>query len=259
MLLAGVPNWRQRLMLTDRCQDSLGLMARAAGALWITTILCGIFAEAYVRAQLIVADNRGATANNIMAAQNLFRLGVVADLVTAASMAGATVILYEIFRPTSRPLALGQLSFGLSGCMILAAGLATLMEPLILLGRLAPLGGMTEPSLNLLALGALKSYSVAYTVSLSFFAVQVGCIGLLILRSGVVPRLFGILFLIEAAVNTFYPYSILLEPAFAAKLYPLILLPGFPAEAGFAGWLLIVGIRRTPTAPTISVDNQATA
>jgi len=246
-------------MPTDRPPDSLGLMARAAGALWIVTILCGIFAEAYARGQLIVTDNPGATADNIMAAQNLFRFGLVADLVTATSMAGATVILYEIFRSSSRPLALGQLSFGLSGCIILAAGLATLSEPLILLGRLAPLGGMTAPSLNLLALGALKSYSVAYTVSLSFFAVQVGCIGLLILKSGLVPRVFGILFLIEAAVNTFYPYSILLAPAFAAKLFPLILLPGFPAEAGFAAWLLIVGIRRTRTGPIISADNQATA
>src|SRR5690348_9422935 len=111
--------------------QSFSLMARAAGALWIITILCGIFAEAYARGQLIVTDNPGATAHNIMASQNLFRLGVVADLVTAASMAGATVILYEIFRSSSHPLELGQLSFGLSGCIILAAALGTLSEPLI--------------------------------------------------------------------------------------------------------------------------------
>jgi len=237
--------------------ESIDLMARVAGALWVITILCGIFAEAYARGQLIVTDNPVATAHNIMAAQGLFRLGVVADLVTAASMAGATVILYEIFRASSRPLALGQLSFGLGGCIILAAGLANLSEPLILLGRLAPFGGMTAPSLNLLALGALKSYSVAYTVSLSFFAIQVGCLGLLILKSRLVPRVFGILFLIEAAINTFYPYSILLAPAFAAKLFPLILLPGFPAEAGFSGWLLLFGIRQNRS--TSVVPAEATA
>jgi len=39
---------------TGRRPDSFGLMARGAGALWIVTILCGIFAEAYVRGQLIV-------------------------------------------------------------------------------------------------------------------------------------------------------------------------------------------------------------
>jgi hypothetical protein len=135
--------------------------------------------------------------------------------------------------------------------------LATLSEPLILLGRLAPLGGMMAPSLNLLALGALKSYSVAYTVSLSFFAVQVGCIGLLIVKSRLVPRVFGILFLIEAAVNTFYPYCLLLAPAFAAKLFPLILLPGFPAEAGFAGWLLLMGIKPNRFAPMVSAEATA--
>lgn len=244
-------------MSSGKDTQALSLMARAAGALWIITILCGIFAEAYVRGQLIVTDDPGATAHNIMAAQYLFRLGVVADLVTAASMAGATVILYEIFRSSSRPLALGQLSFGLSGCIILAAGLATLSEPLILLGRLAPLGGMTAPALNLLALGALKSYSVAYTVSLSFFGVQVGCIGLLILKSRLVPRVFGVLFLIEAAVNTFYPYSLLLAGAFAAKLFPLILLPGFPAEAGFASWLLLFSIKQNRPGPLVSAEATA--
>jgi len=39
---------------TGRRPDSFGLMARGAGAFWIVTILCGIFAEAYVRGQLIV-------------------------------------------------------------------------------------------------------------------------------------------------------------------------------------------------------------
>jgi len=133
---------------TGRRPDSFGLMARGAGALWIVTILCGIFAEAYARGQLIVTDNPGATADNIMAAQNLFRFGLVADLVTATSMAGATVILYEIFRSSSRPLALGQLSFGLSGCIILAAGLATLSEPLILLGRLTTRNDIHHDSRN---------------------------------------------------------------------------------------------------------------
>jgi hypothetical protein len=104
---------------------------------------------------------------------------------------------------------------------------------------------MNASSLNLLALGALKSYSIAYNISLSFFAVQVGLLGVLILRSRLFPRLFGILFLIEAVCNSVYAYSVLLAPAFASRLFPLILLPGLPAEAGFAGWLLLMGIKRT--------------
>lgn len=233
-------------MDTDANVRSFNAIARAAGAFWLITVVCGFFAEAVARGRLIVTDNPGATAHSIMASEAFFRLGLVADLVVAVTMAAATVILYEIFRGSSRLLALAQLCFGLCGCIILAANLTTLSQPLTLLGRLSALGGMDRGSLNLLALGALKSYSIAYNVSLSFFALQVGSIGLLILRSRLFPRLFGLLFLIEAVCNTIYPYSVLLTPAFAAKLFPLILLPGLPAEAGFAGWLLVMGMRSKP-------------
>jgi hypothetical protein len=222
--------------------------ARAAGAFWLVTVAAGLFAEVFVRGGLIVPDNPGATANNIMRSESFFRLGLTADLAGAMAMAAATLLLYGIFQPAGRRLAVGQLAFGFGGCIILAASLPALASPLILLGRLAPLGGMNTASLELLALGALKSYSVAYNVSLAFFAVQVGLIGLLILRSNLFPRAFGILFLIEAVCNSVHVLAVLLAPAVAALLEPYILLPGLPAEAGFALWLLVMGSKRALSA-----------
>jgi hypothetical protein len=222
---------------------SLGLIARAAGGLWLVTVASGLFAEVFVRGRLIVTDDPNATAHNILGSEQLFRLGLVADLIGAVAMAAATLILYGIFRPAGRLRAVGQLCFGFSGCIILAASLSILSMPLTLVGRLAPLGGMSGPSLNLLALGALKTYSIAYNVSLAFFAVQVGLLGLLILSSRRFPKAFGLLFLLEAVCNAIYACSVLLAPTLAGQLYPFILFPGLPAEAGFAAWLLVVGMR----------------
>jgi len=230
--------------MSDRNEArSLAPMARVAGALWLVTIASGLFAEAFVRDRLIVTDNPDATAHNILESESLFRLGLVADLIGVVAMAAATVILYGIFRPTGRVRAVGQLCFGFGGCIILAASLPILSMPLTLVGRLAPLGGMSGPSLNLLAFGALKTYSIAYNVSLFFFAIQVGLLGLLILNSKLFPRAFGLLFLVEAVCNSVYPITVLLAPPVAAQLYPAILLPGLPAEVGFAAWLLLVGMR----------------
>jgi hypothetical protein len=230
-------------MLIDEQRTSLGLLARPAGALWLITIATGLFAELFARGSLIVTDNPGATAHNILASETLFRSGLVADLIVAAAMMAATVFLYAIFRGSNRVLAVGQLCFGVSGCTILAASLPTLSQALTIITRLAPLGGMDLASLNLLALGALKTYSIAYNISLAFFAIQVGLIGLVILKSRLFPRVFGVLFLIEAVCNSVYACLVLLAPVAAAHLYPLILLPGLPAEAGFASWLLLVGTR----------------
>ena len=235
---------------------SLGLMARAAGAFWLVTVASGLFAEVFARGTLIVTDNPNATAQNILGSETLFRLGLVADLVGVVAMAAATVILYGIFRPAGRVRAVGQLCFGFGGCIILAASLSILSMPLTLIGRLAPLGGMSGPSLNLLALGALKTYSIAYNVSLAFFAIQVGLIGLLILSSKLFPKAFGLLFLIEAVCNSVYAYSVLLAPNVAAQLYPVILLPGLPAEAGFAAWLLIMGMTRARSVPADPLAEQ---
>jgi hypothetical protein len=226
---------------------SAPIAARAAGALWLVTIVAGLFAEVFVRGGLIVPDDPGATASNIMRAETFFRLGLTADLIGALAMAGATLLLYDIFRPAGRRLAVGQLCFGFAGCIILAASLSSLSSPLILLGRLAPLGGMNAASLNLLALGALKSYSISYNVSLAFFAVQVALIGLIILRSDLFPKLFGILFLAESVCNASFVLAVLLAPAVAGRLGSYILLPGLPAELGFAIWLLAMGVKRDDT------------
>jgi uncharacterized protein DUF4386 len=236
-------------MPVDEPPRSLSPMARAAGALWLVTVATGLFAELFARAKLIVPDSPGATAHKILASETLFRSGLVADLIVAASMAGATVLLYAVFRARNRVLAVAQLGFGFSGCIILAASLPTLSNTLIIITRLAPLGGMDVASLNLLALGDLKTYSIAYNVSLAFFAIQVGLIGVLILKSRLFPRVFGILFLIEAVCNSLYAYLVLLAPSVAAQLYPAILFPGLPAEAGFAAWLLLVGIRPVRSLP----------
>src|SRR5690242_15853890 len=101
--------------------DPSPLAARTAGGLWLVTVLTGLFAEVFVRGSLVVSNNPGATAANIMPSETLFRLGMMADLICVMAMAGASLLLYRIFLGAGRSFALGQLSFGLGGCIILAA------------------------------------------------------------------------------------------------------------------------------------------
>jgi hypothetical protein len=220
------------------------LTTRTAGLLWFVTIAAGIFAEVFVRSRLVIGNDATATAHNILGSEQLFRLGVAADLIGVLAYVGVTLILYLIFRRTSRALAMGQLAFGLGGCFVTAANLPAFSAPIMMLTRLAPLGGMPEPALDLLMLGALKSYSFGYLISLTFFAVQVLLVGVLILASRSYPRLFGWLFLIEAVCNFTYPFLVLIAPALASAVSAYILLPGLPAEGGFAACLVLAGIRR---------------
>jgi len=51
--------------------------ATIAGALYLVVVLTGIFSLAYVPTQLIVWDNASTTFQNIVAAELLFRFGIV--------------------------------------------------------------------------------------------------------------------------------------------------------------------------------------
>ena len=57
--------------------------ARIAGAVYLALAVTAPFHLIYIPRALIVTENATATANNILAHETLFRLGIVADLTAA--------------------------------------------------------------------------------------------------------------------------------------------------------------------------------
>jgi hypothetical protein len=65
--------------MSTKEMNSLKRTARIAGALILILSIPAFFAFGYVRPSLIVPGNATATANNIVASEGLFRLGVASD------------------------------------------------------------------------------------------------------------------------------------------------------------------------------------
>jgi hypothetical protein len=57
--------------------------ARLAGVLYLVNGVTGFFGIIYVPSKLIVSGNATATANNILASEGLFRVGIVSELICA--------------------------------------------------------------------------------------------------------------------------------------------------------------------------------
>lgn len=55
--------------------------ARIAGALYLLSVVVGIFDLMYIPGRFVVTTDAAATAHNILANQTLFRVGMAADLV----------------------------------------------------------------------------------------------------------------------------------------------------------------------------------
>jgi hypothetical protein len=70
--------------------------ARIAGLLHLVNGVTGFFGIIYVPGRLIVSGNAAATANNILASERLFRLGIVSELICAAEFVFLLWVLYRL-------------------------------------------------------------------------------------------------------------------------------------------------------------------
>ena len=70
--------------------------ARIAGLLYLVNGVTGFFSIIYIPGRLIVSDNAAATANNILASERLFRLGMVSELICAAEFVFLLWVLYRL-------------------------------------------------------------------------------------------------------------------------------------------------------------------
>lgn len=214
-------------------------VARLAGALWLISVVTGIYAEVFVRGVMIVHGNAGASAVKIMAGESTFRTGFAADLIGDMAYLGATLLLTLLLKPVSRTITLIMVGFGLAGSAVMAANLVNSMAPLVLLHTIEP--ATASSALTPLVIVFIRLHSLGYSISIALFSIQIAAIGYLVLRSDFFPRVFGVLFLIEAVCNTISSFGGFLNLGWVDHLGTYILLPGLPAEIGFPLWLLIVG------------------
>jgi len=70
--------------------------ARVAGLLYLVNAVTGFFGIIYVPSRLIVSGNSAATADNILASERLFRLGVVSELICAVEFIFLLWVLYRL-------------------------------------------------------------------------------------------------------------------------------------------------------------------
>ena len=162
---------------------------------WAASSTCScpysVEAALYARRGLIVSGDAAATAINIHAHQSMYLLAYAGEMLMVASYVVVTALLYRVFKPVNKNVALTAAAFGLMGCAILAIACSYELAPLTLLGNLRDLGAFTIEQRQALSYLSLKFYSQTYGVSLVFFSFYLLLTGWLILRSTFMPRILG--------------------------------------------------------------------
>ena len=222
-------------------------LARAAGFLYLVTIIAGGFAEAFVREGLTVSGNAAATAHNILASEQMYRFGFVADLVTLICGTILSLIFYILFKPVNKHFSLLALIFGSVAGAVMAVNLVNQLAPLLLLHNTGYLKAFTIEQLQTVSLFFLNLQSQGYNISLFLFAFYFPIIGYLVYKSNFLPRILGIIYAVAGFGYLINSLAWFLFPHLAAHLFPYILLPAFIGESSMCLWLLFKGVKLPET------------
>lgn len=214
--------------------------ARLAGLLYLIVIVTAFFAEMFVRSSLVLDHDPAATARNIMASQTLYRLGGAADLINLLSDIALAVILYELFKPFDRTVALSAAALRLVADACLIGATFFHFAPLYFLSGEPYLRPLGTDQLQVLALEAIKLHDLGYNICLVFFGVHCLLLGYLIARSGLVPRLIGVFFVATGLCYLVNSFGHLVFPGINLPFY--LLLTGLLSETALMLWLLIFGV-----------------
>jgi hypothetical protein len=214
--------------------------ARIGGWIYLAIILLGLFGEAWVRGTLVVSGDPAATAANIQGAASLWRLGVAGDLLMHVLDVPLIVILYLLLRPVSPGLALLSAVFNVVQTAVLAANKLTLLAPVFLLERSA--NALPAEVAQGLAYVAIEAHGYGFGIGLVFFGFACLVRGILIFRSGYLPKALGVLLFLAGLGYLINSFALLLAPALADAMFPAVLVPAFVAELSLALWLVVKGI-----------------
>ena len=217
-------------------EGSLRPSARNSGIVYFLYFLTAVLGEFFLKGMVADGD-AAATANNLLAHQPLFRLGLATGLIATASYIAVTALFYGLFKPVNRSLSLLAAFFGLVGCAITAFGSLFQLAPLFVLGGAPYLRVFNLEQLQALALMFLKLNDQTANICLVLFGFYDLLIGYLIFRSAFLPRFLGVLMALAGL-----GWLTFLYPPLANSLSPYVLVLGFLAELLLMLWLLVKGV-----------------
>jgi hypothetical protein len=220
--------------------------ARIAGLCYLAVIVGGLFAEGVVRGSLIVPGDPAATARAIAADEALWRWGLAVHLLYLIPAIVMNVIICDLLKAVEPTLARLALVFSVAGVTIEAVSLLQLYVPLTMIeegGALAALGEGQRQALSYLA---IRLFPTGFGFALLFFAGFCVLVGVLILRSQLIPRVIGAMMIVAGICYVVNTLALILSPALSDLIFPGILLPVLLAELSLALWLVVRGVKPEP-------------
>ena len=170
---------------------------RIAGAVYLSMVITGPFSLIYVPSKLIVHGNATATAANILAHATMFRFGIVAGLFGQIIFICLAVALYRLLGDVDKIWA--RMMFGF---VLVAAAVGFVIElnnlgALILFRGGEFLSVFDKAQLDALGMLFIRLHGQGNMIAEIFWGLWLFPFGLLVFRSGFLPRWIGVWLMIN--------------------------------------------------------------
>jgi Domain of unknown function (DUF4386) len=126
--------------------------ARIAGVLYLVNGVTGFFSIIYVPSRLMVSGNAAATAQNILASERLFRLGIVSELICAVEFIFLLWVLYRLLGGVNKTHASLMVILGLAFVPIMCVNVLNEIAALTLLRGADFLSVLGQPQREAMAI-----------------------------------------------------------------------------------------------------------
>ena len=221
--------------------DTTKKTARLAGLLYLIVVILAPISIIYIPSKTIVRGDTVATANKILANEFLFRTGIVTHLLCVIIFLFLALVLYRLFKQVNENQA--KLMLALVTVQIpvqFVIEICKITSLMIFKGELLKTFELQQSQEIAMLFLRFNGYGILVLEIL--FGLWLIPFGLLVIKSGFIPKIFGILLIITGIAYCFEFFISLLFPEYRAFLSQFIFVFYF-GEPAIMLWLLIKGVK----------------
>jgi Domain of unknown function (DUF4386) len=225
--------------------NSTSKIARTAGLFYLLYVITSVIANLFGKFVFVEAP---VTVNHILTHAFLFRIGFVINLFSAVFFVVAAWALYVLLKPVNKDLALLFLLFNVAGFAVWLFSSLCLFASVLILNGVETIKVFQPEQLLALAVFFVNLYKCGVVIAQVPYGVWLFPLGYLVLKSGYLPKIFGVLLLADGICQFVYVCQRLIFPDLVIIAYPCMVI-SFIAEVSLALWLSIKAVK-----PRITVN-----
>ena len=219
--------------------NSVTKIARTAGVLYLLYVITSVIANLFGKFVFVEAP---VTIDHILTHATQFRIGFVINLFSVVFFLIAAWALYVLLKPVNKDLALLFLLFNVAGFAVWLFSSLCLFASLVILNGPEAIKAFQPDQLQALAVFFFGLYKTGAFIAQVPYGVWLFPLGYLVLKSGFLPKMLGVLLVADGICQFVYVCQRLILPELGIIAYPCLVI-SFIAEFSLALWLSIKAVK----------------